>query len=267
MPNSYATPIVVKYGGNAMDPQTEEALLTEVVRLHASDRPVVLVHGGGPEIDRWLGERGVQTDRVDGMRVTTAATLEVTEAVLCATINKRLVRVCTGLGAKAAGISGEDGGTIVARELRGRHGEDLGLVGETVASDPLLIRTLLEGGFLPIVAPLAISQDATHAFNVNADLAAAAVAAALNANAFIVITNVERVRRDPKDPQSGIERMTLDEARAFLESPACEGGMFPKMQAVVSAVENGAAAAYICAAGPDAIEHALANASGTLVSR
>ena len=223
----------------------------------------MLVHGGGPEIDRWLADRHVPTRRVDGLRVTDEATLEVTEAVLCATINKRLVRACAALGARAVGISGEDADTLVARTAHGSHGEDLGYVGDVAACDPSLINLLLAAKYLPVVAPLAVASDDAHAFNVNADLAAAAIAGALHARAFIMITNVERVRRDPKDPASGIDRLSLDEARAFTKTPACEGGMLPKMQAAIAAVEAGASASYICR--PHAIADALAG-NATIVS-
>ncbi|HUA09955.1 MAG TPA: acetylglutamate kinase [Candidatus Acidoferrales bacterium] len=264
MEHNYSTPLVVKYGGSVADviptvtpsvgaqPRSRgtDELLASAVALQRGGSPVVLVHGGGPEIDRWLAQRDVVTRRVDGLRVTDDTTLEVTEAVLCATINKRLVRACAALGAKAVGVSGEDAGTLVATRARGSHGEDLGYVGDVTASDPALLELLLGAGYLPVVAPLAIADDASHAFNVNADLAAAAIAGALHARAFIMVTNVERVRRDPKDPGSAIDRMTLDEAKAFALSPSCEGGMKPKMQAAISAVQSGAAASYICAPQP-----------------
>lgn len=267
MKHNYATPIVVKYGGNAMpgaghpevraqasleglEGRGADEVLSSAVALHQSGTPVVLVHGGGPEIDRWLADRGVETHRVDGLRVTDEATLEVSEAVLCATINKRLVRACAALGAKAVGISGEDGATLVAKRAYGSSGEDLGYVGEVASCDPALIDLLLAANYLPVVAPLAIAHDNAHAYNVNADLAAAALAGALRAEAFIMVTNVARVRRDPSDPTSGIDRMSLGEARAFIETPACEGGMKPKMQAAIAAVEAGAQASYICSPQP-----------------
>jgi acetylglutamate kinase len=277
MEHKYSSPIVVKYGGNALAggsagsvipsvgsagsviPSVGSAatvvegpdpVLHSVVDLHTSGSPVVLVHGGGPEIDRWLAQRQVPTRRVDGLRVTDEETLEVTEAVLCATINKRLVRACAALGAKAVGISGEDANTLIAQTARGSQGEDLGYVGEVTACDPSLINLLLRANYLPVIAPLAVAPDDAHAFNVNADLAAAAVAGALRARAFIMITNVARVRRDPSDPASGINRLSLGQARAFTQTPACEGGMRPKMQAAIAAVEAGAAAAYICAQHP-----------------
>lgn len=279
MEHNYSTPIVIKQGGSTLGggsgsfrsviiPSTgprprNPRFLESVVDLHVAGSPVVLVHGGGPEIDLWLAESGVVTHRVDGLRVTDEATLKVTEAVLCATINKRIVRACAALGARAVGISGEDGATLVAQRAYGSKGEDLGYVGEVTSSDPALINLLLAGGFLPIVAPLAIATDKTHAFNVNADLAAAALAGALRAHAFVMITDVKRVRRDPSDPDSGIDRMSLDEARAFAHTPACEGGMLPKMQAAIAAVEAGAAASYICAQQP--IEDILAG-NATIIS-
>ncbi|HEY5341254.1 MAG TPA: acetylglutamate kinase [Candidatus Aquilonibacter sp.] len=264
MQHKYASPIVLKYGGNAMSPG--DPLLAEAVRLHRSGTPVVLVHGGGPEIDRWLAQRGVTTTRIDGLRVTDAQTLEVTEAVLCATINKRLVRACTARGARAVGVSGEDGATLTAVRAYGSHGEDLGYVGDVSACDPSLIALLLENGYLPVVAPLATAPDGSHAFNVNADLAAAAIAGALRARAFILATNVARVLRDPADPTSGIDTMTLAQAHEFLRSPACSGGMQPKLRAAIAAVESGAQRAYICEAGDSTIERALDETAATVIS-
>ena len=253
-------PLVIKYGGNALPPAGSGAdpVLEEVVALALTGTRLVVVHGGGPEIDRWLQARGVPTRRVDGLRVTDEATLEITEAVLCATINKRLVRACAALGARPVGISGEDAQTLVAQTAHGSHGEDLGYVGDVTSSDPALLHALLNAGFLPIVAPLAIASDAAQAYNVNADLAAAAIAGALQASAFVIITNVARVLRDPRDPASAIDRMTLDEARAFAKTSACAEGMQPKMNAAISAIATGAVQAYICDARPNAITRALA---------
>jgi len=235
---------VVKYGGNAFV-EGRDPLLESAVAAHLAGEPIVLVHGGGPEIDRWLAQRQVPTRRVDGLRVTDAPTLEVTEAVLCATINKRLVRNCAALGARAVGVSGEDGALLVAQAARGSQGEDLGFVGQVTHCDPALVVLLLQAGYLPVVAPLGIAADGSTAYNVNADLAAAALAGALRARAFVMITNVARVRRDVNDPSSAIDRLSLADARAFAASPACEGGMRPKMHAAIAAVEAGSSASYI----------------------
>ena len=255
MSHKDSSPLVVKYGGNALpvipsvgaEPRSRGAdeVLASAVRLHKEGRAVVLVHGGGPEIDRWLTDRNVPTHRIEGLRVTDEVTLEVTEAVLCATINKRLVRACAALGAKAVGISGEDAGTLVARRAFASNGEDLGYVGEVTHSDPSLLALLLSNGYLPVVAPLAISEDAANPYNVNADLAAAAIAGALHAEAFVMITNVRRVLRDVNDPSTAMDTLDLANARAFYDSPQCAGGMRPKMQAAIAAVEAGAGATYI----------------------
>ena len=259
------SPIVVKYGGNALAAATADPVLAEIADLHFARRPVVLVHGGGPEIDRALAERGIATERIDGLRVTGAETLDVTEAVLCGSLNKRLVRALAALGVRAAGISGQDGATLVAERTVPPNGADLGYVGTIAHTDPLLVQTLLDAGFLPVVAPLALARDRTHAYNVNADLAAAALAAALRARAFVIVTNVPRVLRDPDDPTSGIDMLTLDGARRFAASDACRSSMKPKLEAATSAVTGGAAAAYICAAGPNAIARALAGDSTRVI--
>jgi acetylglutamate kinase len=285
---SATRPIVIKYGGHALTATASNApchpepvegsdfvtlslskgrdyVLSEAVALHLSGTPVVLVHGGGPEIDRWLQARNIPTRRVDGLRVTDEVTLEITEAVLCATINKQLVRACSVLGARAAGISGEDGATLVAQRAFGSKGEDLGYVGDVTGCDARLIDTLLAAGYLPVVAPLAVAADSEHAYNVNADLAAAAVAGALRA-AFVIVTDVPRVLRDPNDPASEIAELSLDRARAFARTPACSGGMQPKIRAAITAVESGAPHAYICAASERTIIGAINGGNATIIS-
>jgi acetylglutamate kinase len=262
-------PVVIKYGGNAMpDPTAGSAdpTLLEVAELWRSGWSIVLVHGGGPEIDAALAQREIATERIDGMRVTSAETLAVTEAVLCATLNKRIVRALSALGVAAVGTSGQDGGMLIARAMRTANGADLGYVGDIVKSDPRLIRTLLGAGFLPVVAPIARSSDATTAYNVNADLAAAALSGAMNAQAFVAITNVRRVLRHVGDPNSAIDTFTPSEARVFARSDACLSGMKPKLLAAARAVTAGAAASYICAAGPRAISSALLTDNATKVS-
>lgn len=254
-----SAPLVVKYGGNAMGCSGEpDPVLAELAELRAAGSPVVLVHGGGPEIDRRLKERGIVTQRIDGLRVTDAATLETTEAVLCANVNKRIVRACLALGLPAVGISGEDGALLIAERTRSASGSDLGFVGGVTACRPAILHTLLAAGFVPVVAPLAIAADGSSALNVNADLAAAAISAALQATAFVAITNVSRVLRDPDDASSGVERFSIAQARAFVESDACRSSMKPKLRAAIAAVEGGVGAAYICNVAPRAIRNALA---------
>lgn len=259
-------PIVVKYGGSiAGAAHTSEQsrsttcdVLAEIADLWHAGTAVVLVHGGGPEIDVALAARGIVTQRIDGLRVTDATTLEITEAALCGTLNKRIVRACAALGLPAAGISGQDGGLLIAQRAVTADGGDLGYVGEIVATDPRILHLLLEGGFLPVVAPLATACDGNCAYNVNADLAAAAIAGALRASAFVAVTNVPRVFRDPDDPSSGIDRFSLREAGAFAAGDGCRSSMKPKLNAAIAAVTGGAHASYICDAKPGAIRSALA---------
>ncbi|MGH7737983.1 MAG: acetylglutamate kinase [Candidatus Tyrphobacter sp.] len=259
MQHKYASPIVAKYGGAALPAAGQtDPTLAEIAALRERGDAVILIHGGGPEIDEALRVRGIDSERIDGHRVTDEQALAVVEATLCGTINKRLVRLALVLGLRAVGISGEDGGLLRARRAWGAGGEDLGFVGEIEACDPAILHALLEHAILPVVAPLAISQDGAHAYNVNADLAAAAIAAALRARAFVVLTNVPRVLADPDDERSGIERMTPDEARAFATNAACRSSMKPKVLAAAIAVEDGAEASYICGAGTGAISRALA---------
>ena len=234
------------------------ALLAELADLRAAGHAVILVHGGGPEIDEALSRRGLATRRVDGLRVTDEDALEIAEAVLCATANKRLVRMCLQAGIPAVGISGQDGGLIRVRRALSPSGYDLGYVGEIVSVDPAALLALLDAGYLPVVSPIAVDEAAAHAYNVNADTVAGAIAAAVKADAYIALTNVDRVLRDPSDPSTAIDRLSLSDALHFASSDACVSGMKPKMLAAIDAVAGGASRACICSARPGAIAAALA---------
>jgi acetylglutamate kinase len=258
--------VVLKYGGNAMaPPATADPLLDEIAaRVRGGDRFVV-VHGGGPQIDAELARRGLAGDRVAGLRVTDAPTLEVTERVLCGGVNKALVRALLRRGVEAAGISGQDGGTLVARMVGPIAGRSLGFVGEISAVRATLLQALLDAGFTPVVAPLAVASDATTALNVNADTAAGAIAGALNADLYVAITNVDRVRTRADDPASGIDRLSAAEARGYLADGTFDGGMAPKMESVLQALAAGAKRAIVCGAGPGVLDGAIAG-RGTVVS-
>ena len=259
--------IVLKYGGNAMaGPGAEDPLLDELAQRAAAGDRVVIVHGGGPQIDAGLAAYGIVTQRIDGLRVTDAATLAVTERVLCGEVNKSLVRALLRRGARAVGVSGEDAGLVRASEARSRGGAALGFVGKVSSVDPSLLEVLLDGGFLPVVAPVAVDGGSTTALNVNADTTAGAIAGALRADAFLIVTDVTRVRRDPTDPSSGIARMTASEARNYLDSGAFEGGMRPKMESALEALAHGAASVAIGGSGPGSVASALAGNGTTLVA-
>lgn len=259
MTHNYAIPpgiSVVKYGGSTRPgAEARDPLLDEIAALHAAGERIVLVHGGGPEIDEALRERSIEGERIDGLRATDDRSLAVVEMLLCATINKRIVRALRARGARAVGISGEDDGTLQAQRSTRFEGR-LGAVGEQVICDPRLLAAILAMPAIPVLAPLALEIDRAAALNVNADEAAAAVAAALRASALFFVTDIARVRAVASDPGSGIDRFSPESARAFLDSAECRDGMRPKLRAAIAAREGGAEAAYICLAGPGALRAA-----------
>jgi acetylglutamate kinase len=258
--------IVLKYGGNAMAPPgTEDPTLDEVAALAARGERVVLVHGGGPQIDAELEAKAIDEVRIQGLRVTGRATRDVVEYVLCGTVNKALVRALAARGARAVGISGEDGNLLGARRAGAINGVDLGYVGEISGVDPAAARALLDAGFVVVVAPLALDADVGGALNCNADTAAGALAGALRADVYLVITNVPGVRRDRDDPDSVIARLTVAEAERFIADGTFTDGMIPKMRAAIAAVRTGAKRAVVAGAGFGAIDAALRGLGTELV--
>jgi acetylglutamate kinase len=258
--------IVLKYGGNAMAAEgTADPVLDEVAVLAARGERVVLVHGGGPQIDAELHAKAIDEVRVAGLRVTGPETRDVVEYILCGTVNKALVRALGARGARAVGISGEDGRLLGARRAGTVNGVDLGYVGEIESVDPAPVRALLEAGFVAVVAPLGIDVVGGGALNCNADVAAGAIAGALRADAYVVITNVAGVRRNLADPQSVIPRLTIAEAEDFLADGTFTDGMIPKMKAAIAAVRAGARRAVIAGAGYGAIAAALEGIGTELV--
>jgi acetylglutamate kinase len=248
--------IVVKYGGNAMVPgAADDPVLLDCAAFAAAGGELVLVHGGGPQVDAALKFRGVETKRIAGLRVTDPVTLEVTEAVLCGTVNKALVRTLLALNVKAVGLSGEDAALVRARRRTGPAGEDLGFVGEVESVDPGPLRALLRSGYTPVVAPLAL--DGHGPLNVNADETAGAIAGALQADAYVCITNVPRVRLKAENPETAIDRIDRGEAAAYVADGTFDGGMRPKILGVIEALERGAKRAMICGAGEAALMRAL----------
>jgi acetylglutamate kinase len=248
--------VVVKYGGNAMAAGApSDPVLEDCAAFAAAGGGLVLVHGGGPQVDAALSARGLVTERVAGLRVTDPLALEVTEAVLCGSVNKALVRELLRLGVRAAGISGEDAGMVTAERRLGPQGEDLGLVGRVTAVDPALPLALLRAGYTPVVAPLAL--DAHGALNVNADETAGALAGALQADAYVAITNVDRVLLRADKPESGIDRIDRVEAQAYIDDGTFGGGMRPKVAGAIEALGRGAKRALIAGAKPAALMRAL----------
>jgi acetylglutamate kinase len=256
--------IVLKYGGNAMTAGTDDPVLDEIAGLARTGTQVVVVHGGGPQIDAALELRGIPEERIDGLRVTSAAARDVVEAVLCGSVNKDLVRGLLARGARAFGFAGQDGALLTARRMI-VPGGDLGFVGEPVAVDAPLLRGILGLGLVPVIAPLGLDPVTNTALNLNADTAAGAIAAALGADAYVVLTNVAGVRLDRHDPASVIPRLTIADARRYLEDGTFADGMRPKMRAAIEAVAGGARRALIAEAARDGIAAALAGGGTELV--
>ena len=249
--------IVLKYGGNAMVADGDDPVLDEVAVLAARGEQIVLVHGGGPQIDAELHAKAIDEVRIRGLRVTGARTRDVVEYVLCGSVNKALVRALAARGARAVGISGQDGALLTARRAGALSGVDLGYVGEIAHVDPSAARALLDAGYVVVVAPLGVDADGGGALNCNADTAAGAIAGALGADVYVVLTNVAGVRRDPADPDSVIARLNVDEAEALLADGTLTDGMIPKMRAAISAVRTGANRAVVAGAGYGSIEAAI----------
>jgi acetylglutamate kinase len=248
---------VVKLGGSLLDDlaMRSHALAAIAGRWH-NDHAVVVVHGGGKNIDAALNRLGIPKKTAQGLRVTDGDTLDVVTGVLAGNVNKGVVTALSGYEVPAAGISGADGDTLVASVHPPVDGVELGFVGSIEGSDPSLILTLMGGGFLPVVGSLAAGPDGT-VLNVNADSAAAAIAVALRATRLVFLTDVEGLF-----DASGSLVASLDgpSAAAMLESPAVTGGMKPKLRACLSALAGGVPEVVI--AGPQRHASSLAGGEG-----
>jgi acetylglutamate kinase len=229
--------IVIKYGGHAMtDAELRASFAVDVVLLKYIGLKPVIVHGGGPQIERTLERLGIQSSFVKGLRVTDHATMEVVEMVLGGSVNREIVELIQRGGGQAIGLTGNDG-----RMLLVRRREELGRVGEVVAVDPAPIRAASEAGFIPVIAPIGVdAHGVTH--NVNADEAAGAIARALQAEKFILLTDVEGVR-----DASGrlIGQLTEPEIQKLVAEGTIQGGMIPKVECCLEALRGGVARAHI----------------------
>lgn len=242
---------VVKYGGHAMgDPALAHDFAQDVVLLKAVGINPVVVHGGGPQIGSMLKKLGVESTFVDGLRVTDKATAEVAEMVLSGAINKEIVRWISGAGGKAIGISGKDGGLVTATRVQrttkdpGSQIEqvvDLGFVGEPKSVDTSVIKTISDAGMIPVIAPIAVGEDG-ETYNINADTMAGAIAAALGAARLFLLTDVAGVLN--KDKQLLTDLRPADIAK-LQQDGTISGGMIPKLETCIHAVEAGCEAAVV----------------------
>ena len=228
--------VVVTYGGNAIaDPELQRAVIDDIAYLHGAGVRIVLVHGGGSEINAMLGRVGIEPRFVDGLRYTDPDTMEIVQMVLCGKINKMLAAQLSGRGAKALGLSGLDCALLRARR---RTDRDLGLVGEVTGVDASALAGLLDQSFLPVVSTVALGEDG-GALNINADTAAAAIAVALGADRLALITDVKGVLRDKNDESTLIRALHVEEIADLIESGVIAGGMLPKIDCCAGAVRGG----------------------------
>ena len=229
--------VLVKLGGSVMEVEANlDSLMNDVAFMRAVGIKVVIVHGGGKEISRWVGKVGKEAEFVNGLRVTDEETMEIAEMVL-SKVNKRLVTMVQELGVKAVGVSGKDGGLLHV-DKKYADGKDIGFVGDIKHVDPKILYDLLEKDFLPIVAPIGL-DDNFDTFNINADDAACAIAKAVGADKLVFLTDIEGLYKDINDKNSFISRITASEADDLISEGFIGGGMLPKLNNCTSAIKNG----------------------------
>ncbi len=235
--------VVVKYGGSAMlDEDLQLNVIKDVALLKLIGMQPIIVHGGGKEISKWVSLLGHESTFVEGLRVTDEQTMEVAEMVL-GKVNKNLVQMIEKLGVKAVGITGKDGSTLKV-EKRFVNGQDIGYVGNITEVSADLINTLIDNNFIPVIAPIGL-DDNYHAYNINADDAACAVATAIGAEKLAFLTDIEGVYTDPADKDTLISVLTLEKADELIQDGFIGGGMLPKLKNCIDAVRGGVSRVHI----------------------
>lgn len=233
--------IVLKYGGNAMlNDELKKSVMRDIVLLSLIGIKVVLVHGGGPEISDMLSKTGKESKFIGGLRVTDGETMDIVQMVLSGKINKELVSLINSIGGSAVGLSGIDGALIETKQLC----EELGFVGEIVKINSKIITDVLEKGYIPVVSSIGCDSSG-NAYNINADTAAAEIASSLKATSFILMTDTIGLLNDKNDVNTLIPRVDIKEAPALIESGIVDGGMLPKVNCCISAVEKGVDRVFI----------------------
>jgi len=249
----YGKTVVIKYGGHAMINNTlKEAVLTDVVLMKYVGMHPVLVHGGGPEITGMLKRLGIDSRFVGGLRVTDKETMEIVEMVLVGKINKDIVAQINHIGGRAVGLSGKDANLFEAVKKfhkintpkGGEEMVDIGYVGDISKVNPEIITTIVNEGYIPVVAPVAVGADG-ESYNINADYAAGCLAAELGADKLIILTDVEGILEDRNDPGSLISVLHVDEFSTLVEQGKIDGGMIPKVECCLDALAGGVRTTHI----------------------
>ncbi len=233
----YGKRVVIKYGGAAMkDCHLKEKVMQDIVLMKYVGMHPIVVHGGGPEINQMLGRLEIKSQFVNGLRVTDSATMEIVEMVLGGKVNKEIVSGINASGGKAIGISGKDGGLIEAcpADLSG----EMGFVGDVKKINPEIIETIIENGYIPVIAPIGIDKD-QQSYNINADLVAGAIAVAMKADKLVLLTDVPGLLEDPKKSESLISVLKVSEVDNYAARGIIAGGMLPKVKCCMEAVCGG----------------------------
>ncbi|NLN81843.1 MAG: acetylglutamate kinase [Clostridiales bacterium] len=245
--------VVIKYGGNAMISNgLKSAVMEDIVLLSTVGIRVVLVHGGGPEINEVLAKLGKQPKFIGGLRYTDEETMEVVQMVLAGKVNKELVQRLEQQGGRAIGLCGLDGGMIKAVKMEGEH--DLGLVGDITSVDVTLIRNSLDNGTVPVIATIAAGENDDRVYNINADIAASQIASALCAEKLVLMTDVRGLLRDKDDEDTLISVVNVSEVPSLKKKGIIKGGMIPKIDCCVEAVRRGVKRTHII---DGRIEHSI----------
>ena len=248
----YGKTVVVKYGGNAMiNDALKEKVMQDVALMKYTGINVVIVHGGGPEITQFLKKVGKETSFVSGLRVTDEETVEIAEMVLAGKINSEIVMLLNRRGVRAVGISGKDADLIHAEKKLAtvyEQGEktkvDIGYVGKTKKIDIRIVEDLISSGYVPVIAPIGVGDDG-ESYNINADYVAADIAGALKAEKLLLLTDTEGVYKNFEDKKSFVSTLTATEARQWIKDGIISGGMIPKIEACLRALQGGAGKAHI----------------------
>ena len=237
--------VVVKYGGSAMVDETLCAsVIQDIAMLKYIGLKPVVVHGGGNEITSLLQKLGKKTEFLDGLRVTDAETAKIAEMVLSGSIGKSLVENLQSVGIPSVGISGKDGRTLLCSKKKDEKGRDLGFVGQIDRVDTTLLNTLIDKGFVPVLSPVGVDVQ-SHTYNVNADYAASAVAGALDAQKLIFLTDVEGILKDKNDASTLFSSLTEMEALEYIKDGTIAGGMIPKVQCCLDALDKGVDSVHV----------------------
>lgn len=237
--------IVVKYGGNAMiDEDLKRSVIQDIVLLSYVGINIVVVHGGGPEITEMLRKVNKESKFINGLRYTDQETMDIVQQVLCGKVNKNLVGMINQVGGKAIGLCGLDSGMIGATKLK-EDGVDYGLVGEIQKVNPDLVNDALEQGYIPVVSTVAYGMDRKGAYNVNADTAAAKLAAELGALKLVLLTDIAGLLTDPEDPTTLIQVVEEGQISGLIEDGIVSGGMIPKVKCCEEALNGGVKRTHI----------------------